>query len=55
MFCFYLSVIMIYCIYWEFFFESEDVGNWVIYGGGGEGGVVKIDIKMLFLKEVYSI
>lgn len=38
MFCFYLSVIMIYCTYREPLFESGDVGNWAIYGGGGEGG-----------------
>lgn len=37
MFCFYLSVIMIYCTYREPLFESGDVGNWAIYGGG-EGG-----------------
>lgn len=53
MFCFYLSVIMIYCTYREPLFESEDVGNWAIYGGGG--GVAKTDIKMLLLKEVHSI
>lgn len=35
MFCFYLSVIMIYCTYREPLFESGDVGNWAIYGGGG--------------------
>lgn len=38
MFCFYLSVIMIYCTYREPLFESGDVGNWAIYGGGGGGG-----------------
>lgn len=53
MFCFYLSVIMIYCTYREPLFESGDVGNWAIYGG--EGGVAKTDIKMLLLKEVHSI
>lgn len=37
MFCFYLSVIMIYCTYREPLFESGDVGNWAIYGGGGGG------------------
>lgn len=34
MFCFYLSVIMIYCTYRKPLFESGDVGNWAIYGGG---------------------
>lgn len=38
MFCFYLSVIMIYCTYREPLFESGDVGNGAIYGGGGGGG-----------------
>lgn len=51
MFCFYLSVIMIYCTYREPLFESGDVGNWAIYGGG----VAQTDIKMLLLKEVHSI
>lgn len=52
MFCFYLSVIMIYCTYREPLFESGDVGNWAIYGGVG---VAQTDIKMLLLKEVHSI
>lgn len=54
MFCFYLSVIMIYCTYREPLFESGDVGNWAIYGGGC-WGVAQTDIKMLLLKEVHSI
>lgn len=32
MFCFYLSVIMVYCTYREPLFESGDVGN--LRGGG---------------------